>query len=254
MKRIFSFILIFISVLMLSSCIFGEEDDGTITIGDFVYMPLEGEDNKLRIVGISEEGREKATIVFPSIVDGYYIDGISDKIWTSKSKLTYVSNVENVYFPAFYCDSRLDYSYNRSMETTLFISDKNDFGLYWYTLYRRGMHIYMSYEDYIWMLTNRSYVTENIKPANVVYYSINCEASSLEYVTFFIDDCDGTVVNVIPPTPYRKGYTFTGWYKEEECINKWDFEKDIIPAKEYDEEGNYIFEETSIYAGWEKCE
>ena len=93
-----------------------------------------------------------------------------------------------------------------------------------------------------------------LTPANVVYYSIDWYTSSIENVPYFVDDCDGTLVNVIPPTPYRKGYTFTGWYKEEQCINKWDFEKDIIPAKEYDEEGNYINKETKIYAGWEKSE
>ena len=67
----------------------------------------------------------------------------------------------------------------------------------------------------------------------------------------FVDDCDGTIVNVVPPNPIREGYKFKGWYKEKECINKWDFEKDIIPSKEYDKEGNYIFKETAIYAGWE---
>ena len=53
--------------------------------------------------------------------------------------------------------------------------------------------------------------------------------------------------------PLRDGFTFTGWYKEPECINKWDFENDTLPTVEYDEEGNpteYI--ETKLYAGWQK--
>ena len=85
-----------------------------------------------------------------------------------------------------------------------------------------------------------------IKVANVVYY-LNDDTED----TFFVDDCDGTIVNVVPPNPIREGYKFKGWYKEKECINKWDFEKDIIPSKEYDKDGNYIFKETAIYAGWE---
>ncbi|WP_035375910.1 InlB B-repeat-containing protein, partial [Haploplasma axanthum] len=69
---------------------------------------------------------------------------------------------------------------------------------------------------------------------------------------FFVDDADGTKVNVIPPDPYKEGYNFMGWYKELEGINKWDFENDIIPSKQYDEEGEYQFIETKIYAKWER--
>ena len=53
--------------------------------------------------------------------------------------------------------------------------------------------------------------------------------------------------------PQREGYTFGGWYKEPECVNKWDFETDKLPEATYDEEG-YItdFVETKLYAAWIK--
>lgn len=41
-------------------------------------------------------------------------------------------------------------------------------------------------------------------------------------------------------------------YKESECITAWDFENDAVSAKEYDEEGDYLFKETSLYAKWTK--
>ena len=50
--------------------------------------------------------------------------------------------------------------------------------------------------------------------------------------------------------PTRIGYTFMGWYKEPECINKWDFDNDIVPSKEYDENGQYILKEIKLYAKW----
>jgi len=31
-----------------------------------------------------------------------------------------------------------------------------------------------------------------------------------------------------PPDPTRDGYTFSGWYKESECNNLWDFENDTV--------------------------
>ena len=71
---------------------------------------------------------------------------------------------------------------------------------------------------------------------------------------FFVDNSDyGTTIKDTPYYPLREGYGFTGWYKEPECINKWDFENNTLPTVEYDEEGNpteYI--ETKLYAGWQK--
>ena len=69
---------------------------------------------------------------------------------------------------------------------------------------------------------------------------------------FFLDDADGTKVNVVPLTPYKEGYEFKGWYKDLEYNNPWDFENDIIPRKQYGEEGNYLFIETKIYVKWEE--
>lgn len=31
-----------------------------------------------------------------------------------------------------------------------------------------------------------------------------------------------------PHTPNRKGFSFTGWYKQKECKDKWNFNEDII--------------------------
>lgn len=83
-----------------------------------------------------------------------------------------------------------------------------------------------------------------LEKASVVYF--------VDDDVYFIDDCDGTIVNVIPPTPYKEGYEFIGWYKEKECINEWDFENDIVPAKIYNNDGEYLYQETILYAKWEK--
>ena len=36
-------------------------------------------------------------------------------------------------------------------------------------------------------------------------------------------------------TEVNDGYTFDGWYKEKECINKWNFTVDALPEKILDE-------------------
>ena len=48
---------------------------------------------------------------------------------------------------------------------------------------------------------------------------------------------------ISPPAnlPTRDGYTLTGWYKEEECINQWDFTTPVTS-------------DITLYAGWKKDE
>ena len=46
----------------------------------------------------------------------------------------------------------------------------------------------------------------------------------------------GPRITYIPEAPTREGYTFGGWYKEEECINAWNFETDTLPEAILDEE------------------
>jgi uncharacterized repeat protein (TIGR02543 family) len=89
--------------------------------------------------------------------------------------------------------------------------------------------------------------TYNYTPANVAYYLDEEELC-------FVDDADGTKVNVIPPIPHREGYEFVGWYKDLSFNEPWDFENDVIPAKEYDQDGNYIFKETRIFSKWKEKE
>jgi uncharacterized repeat protein (TIGR02543 family) len=42
----------------------------------------------------------------------------------------------------------------------------------------------------------------------------------------------------LPAAPTAAGYTFGGWYKEEACVNAWDFDSDTVTA------------DTTLYAKW----
>ncbi len=89
--------------------------------------------------------------------------------------------------------------------------------------------------------------------ANVSYfYNYETEENNGYY---WIDDWDyGGKIEFTPPEPEREGYTFGGWYKEPECINKWDFETDVLPEErtEINEEGEeeVVYQETKLYAKW----
>ena len=45
-----------------------------------------------------------------------------------------------------------------------------------------------------------------------------------------------------PEPPTREGYTFTGWYHDENCTKPFDFGNTIVNAS------------ATLYAGWEKSE
>lgn len=68
---------------------------------------------------------------------------------------------------------------------------------------------------------------------------------------YWIDNYGGKI-EYIPPIPERDGYAFDGWYKESDCINKWDFETDALPQAQVDDQGQEIYQETKLYAKWTK--
>lgn len=81
-------------------------------------------------------------------------------------------------------------------------------------------------------------------------YMYNYEESENEGY-YWVDNFDyGSTIKYIPENPEREGYLFGGWYKEPECVNIWDFDKDTLPEQKLDEEDREIYQETRLYAKW----
>ena len=93
---------------------------------------------------------------------------------------------------------------------------------------------------------------EEILPASVSYYYNYDNAPNQGY--YWLDDgYFDAVIKYRPKNPTREGYEFTGWYKEPECVNEWDFDKDIVVSRHSEPEGGYnLYYETALYAGWRK--
>ena len=90
-----------------------------------------------------------------------------------------------------------------------------------------------------------------LKPANTAYM-FNYENYPNDGY-FFINDFEyGATIENTPYEPIRNGYVFGGWYKESECINAWNFETDILPQSQYNEQEQEIYQETKLYAKWIK--
>jgi uncharacterized repeat protein (TIGR02543 family) len=116
---------------------------------------------------------------------------------------------------------------------------------------------YASYYDIIQQRRGSGYIMrcrlndedkERFIPANIAFF-FNYEENPNEGY-FFVDLLEESGKITKPPyDPKREGYTFDGWYKEPECLNKWDFDTDEVTIT-FDEEGNRIYEEIKLYAKW----
>lgn len=85
-------------------------------------------------------------------------------------------------------------------------------------------------------------VLHTIKPANLAFMYNYDNSPNNDY--YFINNTKDGRVFKPKYNPVRKGYKFTGWYYEEECINKFDFIKELPVGDKY--------KEYKIYAGWKK--
>lgn len=71
----------------------------------------------------------------------------------------------------------------------------------------------------------------------------------------WIDDVDeGDKIKTLPPVPERGGYTFVGWFLEEEGITEWDFDNIPFPVEDEEQENDLTeedeFRQLILYAKW----
>lgn len=101
-----------------------------------------------------------------------------------------------------------------------------------------------------------SFDETTVLPASVSYMYNYEGAPNNEY--YWIDDYENELIKYKPHDPVREGYTFEGWYKNNECSETWDFETDIIPERIVEEHPkfkdyqHYTYVETKLYAKWKK--
>ena len=238
MKKLLILLLCFVTLSTYNGCHKLEP------IGDFECF-VNNNMNTVFVRGLSEEGKQKEVIMWPTDFGDYevYI-GDWDGIMRNKTCYLESEHLKKMYFNT----NIIDVSGGGDL-----IEICSNEVIYYYPSYQDGIpdlfgDSYNTFYSYEYFLSSSNGYCDNINEvANISYY-YNYEKEG--YQTYFIDNVFNETIINIPPNPKRKGYTFDGWYKEKECINIWDFEKEIIPEKMYDSEGNYDYKETIIYAKW----
>ena len=201
------------------------------------------------ITGLTEEGQQQRFLVIPEEIDGVKVYTIGERpllqMWSSIGYADICSDkLEKIYIP--FSTEIISGSFRNSSNLMKVVSIRDDYYIngFEYSIkrcYSREVYIERGYTRDCYVMSNVSY-----------FYNYETEENNGYY---WIDDWDyGSKIEFIPPEPEREGYTFGGWYKEPECINKWDFETDVLPEErtEVNEEGEeeVIYQETKLYAKW----
>ncbi len=198
------------------------------------------------IIGLTDLGKEQEYLIIPETIgnkrvvrittmipdlksvksiykDTIYVNYKSTKLKKVFMPFNITAQVGLAYFfgdkEVFYLDNDSDYPYS------CFVTNTKGRGEPFYD-FMSGGHKFSANVSYF-------YNYENAK--NDGYYWI-------DYYAY------GEKIEYIPENPTRDGYTFDGWYKESECINKWNFEVDTLPELQYEE--GIIYQETKLYAKW----
>ena len=253
-------LIISLFTIALTSC-FGYGDVYKTKSSGYFRYQVDKETNEAMLVGLTEEGEQQETIIIPSVIDGYKLTTIGYPVTVPPGKtIQYEIDMKSDKLKELYIPSSMDNShvydsdvYNPlSNINTVYCGGKEKSIFIHHTKRTKNFKVYVSYNhmseygDYYNSFASNSDVDySHVTIANVVYY-LNDDTED----SYFVDDCDNEKIVNIPTDPIRDGYKFMGWYKEKECINKWDFENDIVSKKQYDENNEYIFIETSLYAKW----
>lgn len=247
------FLCILVMVFSLTGCFkLREKEEGYYKY--IIYKQKDGE-KYIEITGLTELGSQQKVLVIPEKIKGIDVSALDYRnffgdlngIWQSE-------NLEKIFFPT----SRLNVggsTFNDCINLKKFIAIDFDLnsgsggGGTVDVAYRMGQYLHipkLSFEECTF--NNRDMF---FMPANVSYY-YNYEID-INDGYYWIDDEDyGSIMTYIPQDPVRDAYEFGGWYKEAECINKWNFETDTLPKEQLDEERNTIYQETKLYAKWIK--
>lgn len=247
MKFKASFSLLF-SVLILSSCVYKPFFEPEIlTDGYFSYIVVNErftryyEDHiSIAVVGISAKGEEKNVLYIPGKISGYPVEYISlrspSTFMDSYHTFSTSESLEKLYIPGTV--KSVEQFGDQILKVDVFLLHEEYTEDSHKAIHSAAYHIgnervfvysnlYESLED----------EKEACRPANVSYH-LNYETENNKTL-YSLDNYSSGEALIPPEAPSRYNYDFEGWYKEAECINKWDFENDC-----------YSDYEVKLYAKW----
>ena len=226
-------------------------EDGSITYRNPGYYY---EEPYVVLCGLSEEGKQKEFVVVPRMIEGYEVKNLINPHSFIEDCWLNGENLKKIYVPCkMDFDESMITSASPEFEKFIMVSSESDHRLYGGKLYLTSYH-----KDETKNSTNyfdgckynggvRCYFAN-------VSFMYNYEGAE-NYGYYWIDDLDyGSLIEYIPDPPIREGYRFVAWYKDKECIFKWNFSVDRLNEIKYNSDGEVIYQELRLYAKWEEVE
>lgn len=238
MKKIIAFVLISTMLFCISGC--KACDDyikNNFSAGGFVCKVLS--DGTLAVGDVSGLSDGGDALFIPYEINGYTVTQLgfpSAMGFGGNGSLN--TRFRRVYFPNTIksVDSNNEYVFNYTNDKVFYCGSV--MGLSKICTHRCFYVPYQQLEEF----TKKTSSQNTILKANVGYYLNYDENNYYYYVDYYENE---ETIKYVPPIPERDGYSFDGWYKEAECLNKWDFDVDTVQT---DEEN----EEVGLYAKWIK--
>ncbi len=221
------------AITSLSSCDLFNQDYETRISGDFLYKYIKSSDAKITyedgdyvaIYELSTEGLTKDTLIVPDEIDNKPVI----KIGLPGSESTRNIFTGSPSFTSLYLPKSLEVMGCHSLCTNkkLFIIESDNY--YIHGNKQHGANLYLPenlYNEYINYYDEEDLGLTSLHIANLEFIS--------EGEVYFIGDYEeGDLISYVPDAPNKEGdYNFVGWYKEEECINEWDFTNDTFSLNE----------------------
>ncbi len=209
---ILSATVVFISILGCGGIPYG--CDLKFTHGDWVIIP-QGE-NECLIYDLSIWGKKKEILVVPTEIAGKKVVGFATWAGAVFEHQIVSNNLRRLYFLEYIpCHNSFYSSANDFRFFLLYDIQPNDVIVLGWIPFVKNTNIGFSYYPNIIYFYNFE-ASPNDGYYRADYYS-NEELEKYPYIKYQQDK------------PSREGYEFDGWYKEPECINKWNFETDKLP-------------------------
>lgn len=225
---------------------------------------------------LSEQGKQKKNIILPKIVNKKILSFTSKLPWCEEYPceefepwISFKSDkLEKLYieFKVYLENSQLDMFEKDNLPklnkiiTNINLLPRNFIGYFNLKSYYELYKYYEENKEFIDQQIQKGYFDHlykgiyaclfpQIRLANMQFMYNYDNAENDGY--YWIDDINnGEKIEIIPENPIREGYTFGGWYNEQECVTEFDFNQifnksAIDEFTEYPE--NYV---TFAYAKW----
>ena len=220
-KKISLVVLAIFLSLGLSACINNIETIST----DFFVFELNHKEKHATAIELTDLGKDQEVLVIPPVVEDLPVKHIGKKqrffqpIDTNALRLTDMQ--KKIYLP-YSLLGQMWLTTDTTVEAILSLANLDNF---------EEVFIINSFPE-----INLYYLNESTK-LNTFFM---CNFDSAENDGYYwVDYINGSNPYIIPANPVREGFTFDGWYYEEECTISWNNE---VPSTEN--------EKITLFAKW----